>query len=319
MGYIEVGLNIFYTSLIACLSAALSFLSVSALWGKPAGIVLCAIFIHEILYCYCQVTLTTFSSLVQLDNYDIPFVIFTKFLECYSLNAFNFYKVLSTFLYMDAVQSTQSILSVKFLVRNKSSLNWTMAGISIASLASGILVLACQNSIFPVPHYLYLSSTEHEKLNIIIYTYNWSGLACSCILIIKWSEYLWLKIRASPRESLANATTQSTTKILFLSSVACTIQEFAICISVIAMQFVDSTKDPWLSILILDNVVSLPLDALLPVYFILMKGWNKGHEMDSGSGSQNSSMQQHGMVSMQHGSASVQTRMMDNPLRKSRL
>ncbi|KAJ3064559.1 hypothetical protein HDU98_012037 [Podochytrium sp. JEL0797] len=268
MGYLEVALNFLYTGLTAIITNAIGFLVISDVWGKPAGKCLFALFLHDLLYCLCEETLKGFSLLVSLEDYRVPFVLCTKFLECYSKNALTLYALLTSVMYMDS-SAVNSFLSIQFIVTNNTYLNTTLVTISFICVLTAITAIASETQVLIRPDYLFVSNPDAKKLEIIIYSFGWTSLFALLVLIIKWTAYF-----QAARTRLATAKdTSEVTKVLQMCAIMCTIQQIiSVFITIVpGAAGIDQSQDPWLTILNVSSVVSMPLDASLPLYLIWIK------------------------------------------------
>ncbi|KAJ1498835.1 hypothetical protein HMI54_012338 [Coelomomyces lativittatus] len=258
--YLELFLNVFYTALIASLVAAMLGVKYGKLNGTPTGRILFLLYVNDLIYCVCQQLLNGFALFVTLDNYDIPFVIFIKFVECYSKNACILFNMMAAVMYIDLSRST-SFLSVRKWVTNPKKFRVIALGIVFAGLISSIVSTTVHNSVLVRRNYLFIGNNDFIFLQLIIYSFGWSSIFSFITLCIKWVDFYSHK----PKETLSGTSGVDTLMVLKFAGLLSSFQQSISVIAVMIPLFgIENSKDPWLTILNLSAFASLPLDVMLP-------------------------------------------------------
>jgi hypothetical protein len=265
----EIGLNLFFTTIIAGTLAGTMALRLSKLYGTPTYRILGLIYVHQLIYCYCQQILNGYTLLIPLNDYNVWYLLMVKFVECYSKNAYHLYDLVSALMYLDITRASGTF-RIKDICQSKKRHFVLNVIIFIICIISASVAIGSSNGILARTNYMFVGSNDPVLLQIIIYSFGWPAIFCCIVLIFKWYDFWHYRTKADG--NAATSSTTSTVRALKLSAIICTVQNlFALCITVIPGLFgINQTVDPWISAINISSVIAMPFHSFIPFHIALM-------------------------------------------------
>ncbi|EPZ35241.1 hypothetical protein ROZALSC1DRAFT_28464 [Rozella allomycis CSF55] len=258
----EIAMNLMYTVLIGLVMMAMLALRFSKMYGTPTYRVLQWIYVHELIYCFCQQILNGYSLLVPLSDYHVWYLLMIKFIECYSKNAHHLFTLVSAVLYMD-ISCATTLFPMKNIINDARKHTMVNIAIVASCLITASVALASQNQILKRTNYMFISNTDPILLEVIIYSFGWTSIFCFLVLIIKGYDYYTHRSKEDHSQKVS-----TTLIILRISALMCVLQNIvAVFITIIpGVAGVDQSNDPWLTILNVSSLIAVPVDLFLPLY-----------------------------------------------------